>query len=267
MFARLIFAVGLICAALPAQAQVQNRPVVRLDVPYVPTPSFVVKAMLDLAKVTADDVVYDLGSGDGRIVIDAIQSRGVKRAVGIDLNPVRVADANANARDAGVTDRATFMVDDVFKVDFTPATVVTMYLLPNVNLRLRPRLLDELKPGTRVVSHAFHMYDWPPDAQEKVAGEVPIYLWIVPAKIQGIWSGKAGTQPFTLSVNQKFQSVSATLSLDAKRSTVLEGQLTGDAVTATGKDGAAFKGKLTGAVLTGTVTLGGVSHDVTLSRQ
>lgn len=268
MLVRIFMTLGLLIAAAPTFAQeIQSKSSVRLDVPYVPTPSFVVKAMLDLAKVRADDVVYDLGSGDGRIVIDAIQTRGVKRAVGVDLNPVQVADANVNAASAGVTDRATFVVGDVFKVDFTPATVVTMYLLPNVNLRLRPRLLDELRPGTRIVSHQFHMYDWPPDAQEKVLGEVPIYLWIVPEKVQGTWAGTADGQTFTVSVDQKFQVLNGSVTQSGKGSVALTGQMAGTELIASGKDGVSVKGKVDGKTMTTTITLGGATHSVVLTRE
>ncbi len=264
MISRIILAIGLLLAP-PVAAQTNSS--VRLDVPYVPTPPFVIKAMLDLAKVGPDDVVYDLGSGDGRIVIDAVQTRGVKRAVGIDLNPVQVADANANAEKAGVTDRVTFTVGDVFKEDLSPATVVTMYLLPNVNLRLRPRLLDHLKPGTRVVSHAFHMFDWPPDAQEKVLGEVPIYMWIIPAKVQGTWTGKAGEGSFTFSLAQKFQVVSGLLTREGQKPVALNGQLAGNELMVIGNDGVSLRGKITGATLIGAITLAGAPQDIVLTRQ
>ncbi|MBC8118323.1 MAG: class I SAM-dependent methyltransferase [Burkholderiaceae bacterium] len=151
-----------------------------LDVPYVPTPIAVVDAMLDLAKVTSSDTVYDLGCGDGRIVVRAATRFGC-RGVGVDLNPERVKEAKQNAAKAAVTELTRFEVGDVFDFDFSPASVVTMYLLPSVNLKLRPRLQKELKPGTRIVSHDFHMGDWPAQITREV-GRSRIYLWTIPAR-------------------------------------------------------------------------------------
>ena len=150
----------------------------RLDVPYVPTPQRVVDAMLDLAKVGKNDVLYDLGCGDGRIVITAAKERGA-RGVGIDLNPVRIGEAKENAKKAGVEDRVTFQEGDLFAADVSPATVVTLYLLPDVNRRLRPRLWQQLKVGTRVVSHDFDMGpEWPPQKTLEVGGKT-VYLWTI----------------------------------------------------------------------------------------
>jgi len=163
-------------AATPATQQ--RRP----DVPYVPTPNEVVAQMLQIANVTGNDVLYDLGSGDGRIPITAAQQFGT-RGVGIDINPERIREANENAQKAGVTDRVQFRQEDLFKTDFSEATVVTLYLLPNVNERLRPRLLQELKPGTRIVSHDFNMGEWQPERVVRVQGPVrqhTIYYWVVP---------------------------------------------------------------------------------------
>jgi len=151
-----------------------------LDVPYVPTPIAVVDAMLDLAKVTKSDTVYDLGCGDGRIVVRAATRFGC-RGVGVDLNPERVREARQNAAKAVVTELTRFEVGDVFDFDFSPASVVTMYLLPSVNLKLRPRLQKELKPGTRIVSHDFHMGDWPAQVTREV-GRSRIYLWTIAAR-------------------------------------------------------------------------------------
>jgi len=152
------------------------------DVPYVPTPQTVVDRMLTIANVNKNDVLYDLGSGDGRIVITAAQKYGT-RGVGIDINPERIEEANNNARRSGVTDLVEFRQQDLFQSDFSEATVVTLYLLPEVNLRLRPKLLKELKPGTRIVSHAFNMGDWQPERVEKVDGST-IYYWVVPKQSQ-----------------------------------------------------------------------------------
>jgi SAM-dependent methyltransferase len=149
----------------------------RLDVPYVPTPMPVVDAMLDMARVRREDTLYDLGCGDGRIVVRAASRFGCK-GVGVDLNPERVAEARANAASQKVTGLTRFAVGDVFEFDFSPATVVTMYLLPGVNLKLRPRLQKELSPGARIVSHDFDMGDWTPQATRD-AGRSRIFLWTV----------------------------------------------------------------------------------------
>lgn len=164
--------------ATSAEARSENAP--PLDVPYVPTPMPVVDAMLDMARVKTEDALYDLGCGDGRIVVRAASRFGCT-GVGVDLNPDRVAEARANAASHKVTGRTRFEVGDVFEFDFSPATVVTMYLLPSVNLKLRPRLLKELKPGTRIVSHDFDMGDWAPEATRD-SGRSRIFLWTVPAR-------------------------------------------------------------------------------------
>jgi predicted O-methyltransferase YrrM len=171
-------------AEAPSNAQTQQTapgtqtPEREPDVVYVPTPPEVVEGMLELAKVTGDDVLYDLGSGDGRIPIAAAQKYGT-RGVGIDINPQRIQEANENAKEAGVTDKVQFRQQDLFQADFSEATVVTLYLLPELNVKLRPRLLQELKPGTRIVSHAFDMGEWKPERTEQIGGRT-IYLWVVP---------------------------------------------------------------------------------------
>lgn len=149
------------------------------DVPFVPTSQELVVQMLKLANVTKDDTVYDLGCGDGRIVITAAKQFGA-HSVGVDINPERIKEANENARKAGVADKVKFVEGDLFTAEIRPATVVTLYLLPNVNLKLRPRLLKELKPGTRVVSHSFDMDDWKPEKEIDVNGS-RLYLWTIPA--------------------------------------------------------------------------------------
>ncbi len=183
----LLFAAVVVASAagpLPASARSQAtqtapaQPARTPDVIYVPTPAQVVQAMLKAAKVTKDDVVYDLGCGDGRIVIAAAKDFGA-RGIGIDIDPQRIKEARANAEQAGVTDRVTFLQQDLFESDFHEATVVTLYLLPSLNLKLRPKLLKELKPGTRIVSHAFDMGDWKPEQTLDVDGRA-VYLWIVP---------------------------------------------------------------------------------------
>jgi hypothetical protein len=157
----------------------------KLDVPYVPTPQAVVDKMIEMGQVNGQDVLYDLGSGDGRIPITAARKFGT-RGVGIDIDPARIKEANENARKAGVSDRVQFLQQDLFKTDLRKATVVMLYLLPDVNLRLRPTLLRDLKPGTRIVSHEFNMGDWKPEQMVEVQGpnrEHTVYLWIVPEQV------------------------------------------------------------------------------------
>lgn len=151
------------------------------DVVYVPTPQEAVDAMLKVAKVGKNDIVYDLGSGDGRIPITAVQKFNAQKAVGIDINPVRIKEAEANLKAADVGNRVRFLNQDLFESDISEATVVTLYLLPSLNVKLLPKLLSDLKPGTRIVSHAFDMGSWKPQ-QTLNAGGSTIYFWIIPAK-------------------------------------------------------------------------------------
>jgi len=151
-----------------------------LDVPYVPTPPEVVDAMLSLANVKSGDIVYDLGCGDGRVVVTAAKEKGA-RGVGIDIDQERIDEATENAEKAGVADRVEFRRQDLFKADIHDATVVALYLLPAINLKLRPKLWRDLKPGTRVVSHSFDMGDWKPEKQIEVNGDV-IYFWTIPPR-------------------------------------------------------------------------------------
>lgn len=161
---------------LPAQTNSPRAP----DVPFVPTPQEVVEAMLKLAQVKRTDLVYDLGCGDGRIVITAAQQYGV-RGVGIDINPERITEARENAKKAGVSHLVTFREQDLFEADVSEATVVTLYLLQSVNLKIRPKLEQQLRPGARIVSHSFDMGDWKPDQEQTINGRT-IYLWNIRAK-------------------------------------------------------------------------------------
>ena len=175
----LICLTAALLAAAPALVHPQARNP-QPDVIYVPTPQEVVEDMLRLANVRKGDVLYDLGSGDGRIAITAAKRYGV-RATGIDIDPQRIQEANANAKKAGVTNLVQFRQEDLFKADFKDATVITLYLLPDLNVRLRPRLLEELKPGTRIVSHQFDMGTWKPDKKLESNGRT-VYFWTIPAK-------------------------------------------------------------------------------------
>jgi tRNA G37 N-methylase Trm5 len=170
----LAFAAAIVLAA-PAAARAQQP-----DVIFVPTPYEVVDEMLRLANVKKGDVLYDLGSGDGRIPVTAAKRFGV-RAVGIDIDPQRIKEATENAKKNGVSKLVTFRQEDLFKTDFKEATVVTLYLLPDLNVKLRPRLLTELKPGTRIVSHQFDMGTWQPEKKVELNGRV-VYLWTVPER-------------------------------------------------------------------------------------
>jgi len=248
---------------------------VRPSVPYVPTPQAVVDRMLAMARVTGEDYLIDLGSGDGRIVVTAAKKFGT-RGFGVDLNPVRITEANDNARRNGVVDKVAFFQRDLFETDLTQATVITMYLLPRVNLALRPKLL-ELKPGTRLVSHDFDMGDWKADEHVRMdaadkysgaGGDSDVYLWIVPAKIAGAWrvalpvSGKS--QTYEISLEQQYQQISGVARING-RAVKLEGaKLRGDELTfslTADVNGAAvkhqFSGRVAGNAITGQVALSG----------
>jgi len=175
------FSAALLVAASPAvQAQPAKAPARNPDVIYVPTPQEVVDEMLKVAKVGKGDVLYDLGSGDGRIPVTAAKRFGI-RAVGIDIDPDRIQEARENARKSGVEKLVTFRNEDLFETDFREATVVTLYLLPDLNVKLRPRLLKDLRPGTRIVSHQFDMGDWKPERTIDLNGRT-IYFWTVPSR-------------------------------------------------------------------------------------
>ena len=195
------------------------------DVPFVTTPDNVAVTMLQIARVNANDFVIDLGSGDGRIVIAAAKQFGA-RALGVEIVPDLVKKSRENAAAAGVAGRVEFREEDLFKTDLSDATVITLYLLPDVNLELRPKLIA-LRPGTRIVSHDWDMGDWPPErsvtveAPDKAIGlekTSKVHLWIVPARIQGAWCGTGKAKP-TLDIDQKFQSLRAKLTRgDARHS-------------------------------------------------
>ena len=243
--------VSLVCAtAVYAQTTTKNfEPQVGQegkDVIWVPTPQGLVDRMLDMAKVTASDYVIDLGSGDGRTVITAA-GRGA-RALGIEYNPDMVELSTRNADKAGVGDKARFAKADIFESDFSQATVITMYLLPNLNLKLRPRLLD-LKPGTRIVSHAFTMDDWQPD-QTDSSDNRTAYLWIVPAKVEGAWQLAQGA----LVLKQSFQMLTGTLTT-ASATLAVSGKMRGDEITFTAGN-ASHTGRVNGGGMEGTVSGG-----------
>ena len=227
------------------------------DVVWVPTSETLVEKMLDLAVVKPDDYVIDLGSGDGRTVIAAAK-RGAT-ALGIEYNPDMVALSKTRAAEAGVSERATFVVADLFASDFTRATVITMFLLPDINVRLRPQILD-LAPGTRIVSNTFTMGDWEPDRQETVADCVSwctALFWVVPAKVAGTWQTPDG--PLTL--EQQFQNVTGTLGATP----ITGGRLSGDQIQFQVGD-VHYAGRVTGAAIEGAVS-GGRSGTWSATRQ
>lgn len=180
-----------------------------LDAPYVVTDYEVVDAMLAMARVRPEDVVIDLGSGDGRILIAAARSHGA-RGLGVDIDPARIREANANAQAAGVTSRVAFRREDLFRTPLADADVLTLYLAPEINARLRPRILAEMRPGTRVVSHDFDMGDWRADERQMV-GTASLYMWIVPARVAGRWRVTANGRTVDADFAQRYQDFTGTV--------------------------------------------------------
>lgn len=200
-----------------------------LDVIFVPTDELVVEAMLKMAAVTKDDVLYDLGCGDGRIVVAAAMERGA-RAIGVDMDPRRIAEANALAATIGVEDRVEFLQEDLLTVDFSEATVLTLYLLPSLNVKLKARILTELKPGTRIIAHAFNMGRWQPDAKRAMGG-VYLYKWVVPAPLQGTWEWlSADGKVYRVLLDQTFQMLSGQAWIDGEQVELVEAKVLGSRV-------------------------------------
>jgi SAM-dependent methyltransferase len=227
------------------------------DVIWMPTPETLVERMLTMAQVGPGDVVFDLGSGDGRTVIAAAK-RGA-RAVGVEYNPDLVELSRRNAARQGVGDQARFVRGDIFETDFKSATVVTLYLLQNLNLRLRPALLD-MRPGTRVVSHMFKMQDWEPD-ETSYHDARAVYLWIVPARVRGTWRlAQPGGAAFEVELEQDFQEIRGTVDLSPIRAGLREARLRGDAIRFAFVDGRAvlhaLEGKVAGDRMEGTFRAG-----------
>ena len=259
-----VFAAGAIGQAQPAQKPFE--PSVGQegkDVVWVPTPQALVDKMLDIAKVTASDYVIDLGSGDGRTVITAAK-RGA-RTLGIEYNPDMVELSKRNAEKAGVGAKANFMKADLFESDFSQATVITMFLLPDINLKLRPKILD-LKPGTRIVSNTFTMGEWTDDETATVDEKdgctyyCTAHLWIVPAKVEGAWQLSRGE----LSLKQNFQMVTGTLKTGGNATPIANGRLRGDKISFTA-GGAQYAGRVNGNTIEGTLK-GGSSGNWSATR-
>lgn len=202
------------------------------DVIFVPTEQAVVDEMLRMARVSKDSVVYDLGCGDGRIVITAARQYGA-HGVGIDIDPERIRESNRNARAEGVSERVKFIQGDLFQTEFREATAVMLYLSSAVNVRLRPTLLRQLKPGTPVVSHDFLMGDWQPDEINSVNGAA-ILLWIVPARVAGVWqwtvNNGAKADRYELTLSQEFQKLTGTLAVNGKEEAISGLRLIGDRI-------------------------------------
>ena len=209
----------------PAQF-VRGRP--RLDAPYVVTDYQVVDAMLALAQVRPDDHVIDLGSGDGRILVAAARSHGA-RGLGVEIDPARIREAEANARAAGVGHRVSFRRQDLFETPLQEADVLTLYLTPEVNQRLRPRILSQMRPGTRVVSHDYDMGDWRWDTRQRV-GAATIYLWIIPANAAGRWNLSLEGEAGTLELRQHYQEIEGTLTLGGETVRIAQGRVAGDRI-------------------------------------
>jgi hypothetical protein len=240
------------------------------DTPYVPTPQNVVDRMLEVAKVGSKDYVIDLGSGDGRMIITAAKKLGA-RGFGVDLDTQLVKRANALAAKAGVADRAKFYARDLYQTDISPATVVTIYLLPEVNLMVRPKLLATLKPGTRIVSHDYDMGEWPPDlaltldAPDKPVGrdrKSKVFYWVVPAKASGKWRWQLAREgkklDYELTLNQNFQKIEGVLSADGVKVAIEEAKLSGSHISFSAslkQDGASvhltFDGRIAGDAIKG----------------
>ncbi len=272
-FARwLMLTVCLCMVATGALAQAQPReqeyqPVERQDgkdVVWLPTAQALVDKMLDMAKVTSQDYVIDLGSGDGRTVITAAK-RGA-RALGVEYNPNMVALSKGNAAKAGVSDKAQFIQGDLYETDFSQATVLTLFLLPEINLRLRPKILD-MKPGTRVVSNSFDMSDWIADKtdtvedKEKCPEYCTVLLWIVPAKVEGAWKLPQGE----LILEQNFQMISGRLNTGAEAVLIKDGRLSGDQIGFTA-GGVQYTGRVSGNAMQGTLKSGERTADWRATR-
>ena len=257
----LVLTLGLLTST--ARGQPTRAP----DVHFVPTPMEVVDSMLAVARVTKDDRLYDLGSGDGRIVITAAKRLGT-RGVGIDIDPQRITESRRNADTAGVTRLVEFRQADLFETDLREATVVTLYLLPRLNVQLRPKLFAELRPGSRVVSHSFDMGDWIADSTQSIGGRM-VYYWVIPANVEGTWAltGPVGgaNRTYELQLQQTYQRLTSRATSGDRPVSVEGARIAGDSVTFTLVDSAAgagtpqrlrFAGRVSGGALTGSVAGG-----------
>jgi len=237
-----------------------------LVAPYVNTPREDVELMLEMADAGPGDYLIDLGAGDGRIVITAALRGAMGHGVELDRQLVTLAREQARATE--VDDRVAFRHGDVFEADLAGATIVTLYLMPEVNLRLRPKLLAELRPGTRVLSNSFDMGDWRPDRHERARSSGGIMLWIVPADVAGAWTLDAGDHRLAMTIEQRFQDLEVTLSRDGRPLHVLDATLDGVRIAIQAGDGVrryAFSGRVDGAGMSGVVQIHAV-NDTRLTR-
>lgn len=258
---------SLLIAAVHAQPASEFKPEVGQqgkDVVWVPTSLALVNKMLDMAKATPEDYVIDLGSGDGRTVITAAK-RGI-RALGIEYNPEMVALSQRAAAKAGVAERATFMKADLFETDFSRATVITMFLLPEINLKLRPKILG-LKPGTRIVSNTFTMGEWEADETASAGSDEDssyyrrALLWIVPAKVEGAWKSAKGD----ITIKQEFQKLTGSINAGSLSTPITNGKLRGEQIRFSAGE-AQYVGTVSGNSISGTVTSSGVSRSWNVTR-
>ena len=238
------------------------------DILFVPTPQNVVEAMLELAGVNENDVVYDLGCGDGRFVITAAKKIGA-RGVGIDIDPERIKESTRNAEKQGVMNRVGFIEGDLYETDIREATVITLYLLSDLNLKLRPKLLLELRPGSRVISYTFNMGDWKPDKEGSDRGD-SFYFWVIPAKVTGTWQWSLGgtdtKQQYQFQLEQKYQEIKGHVRFEGRQAKFLEPKLEGDQVRfefISEYQGQSvsmrFNGRVSGDTITGYVDIQGSS--------
>lgn len=265
-------AASLLFAAPAALAGQEKAPARAPDVHFVPTDTTKVREMLGAAKVSANDVVYDLGCGDGRFVITAVKQYKAKRGVCVDIDPVRIKESKSNADTAGVRDKIEFVEGDLFQQDLSQASVITLYLLPSLNVKLRPKLFEELKPGTRVVSNAFDMGDWKADQTLNVKTfsgmQSYAYLWIIPADVSGEWrltTRGSAAKDYTLDIKQKYQEVSGTATSGGQATPLTTFSVKGDQIAFTLGD-AQFTGTVTGDKASGTTKGKGGSSSWSATR-
>ena len=261
-FSALSFLSAFAFVASSAPGQATRTP----DVHFVPTPMDVVDTMLAVAKVAKNDRLFDLGSGDGRIVIAAAKRFGT-RGTGIDIDPQRITESNRNADTAGVKQLVEFRQADLFQTDLRSATVITLYLLPRLNVQLRPKLFEELRPGSRIVSHAFDMGDWQADSTINVGGRT-VYYWLMPANVAGTWSltttGGGANRSYDLQLQQTYQRMNGTATAGGRTMQVEAGRIIGDSVTfvlvdsggSAGQQRVQFAGRMANGTLSGTVSGG-----------
>jgi SAM-dependent methyltransferase len=257
----LILMLGTMCLRAAGPVFSQSR---IPDVHYEATPQLIVEDLLKMAEVNRTDIIYDLGCGDGRFVITAAKKYGA-RGVGIDIAPERIKESSQNARVAGVMDKVKFIEADLFETDIREATVVALYLLPDLNMQLRPKLLKDLRPGSRVVSHEFDMYDWQPDKMGRL-GRNKYYFWVVPTDVAGKWrwtfSSTRGEEKFMFHITQKFQEIDGRIVTPFQTVGPLEAYLIGDQIgfllryRPPGQTvEMRFRGQVTGNTITGTVEI------------